>query len=294
MGLIRGGLVVIVSIILFLFLISGNLFYTLNKSLEYEKIQENVLPEISTTLENNLNITQDLDEKYSDIKEYCENKTLYQEKYNKTFENEFNLSCEEINLNATNSTRELTQNLIEKKFNETYYQNYDCKMFDCLKQGQPLVFISQHAKNYWKGLFIKNLWILFILLSLLILLVEKKLNALIIGGIIGILSSIPFFYFNPILNILAKPIILSEQMLTKNTNILTQITETLFRIISSSAFGVGLFVLIVSIIILIFVIPLKIWKATIGKNQPLISPEFKEKIKKWFSRDKSENKTQII
>lgn len=173
MGFIRGGLLIIVSILLFFSLLIGNASLTLTSSLEYE----NVKSELSSSLEE---LTG---------REYCQGNQTYTVTY-KGYEIE--VPCEIL--------LQMPEPILEEVFNDSiekiYYSEYDCNFWDCFeKTNNPLFLISQKAKDYWKRTFFISLLASLILIILTILLIEKKINLPILTGILIIMSSLPLLIF---------------------------------------------------------------------------------------------------
>lgn len=176
MGFIRGGLLIIVSILLFFSLLIGNASLTLTSSLEYE----NVKSELSSSFEN---LTE---------REYCQGNQTYTVTY-KGYEIE--VPCEILPQTSEPILEEVFNNSIE----EIYYSQYDCNFWDCFeKTNNPLFLISQKAKDYWKETFFISLLVSLILIILTILLMEKKINLPILTGILIIMSSLPLLIFRGI------------------------------------------------------------------------------------------------
>ncbi len=72
MGVIRGGLLVFVSVLLFLVLLVGNTFLTLSLSLNYNNIQTEFVSSIGEVIENEINLDGLIEENYYMMELYCE------------------------------------------------------------------------------------------------------------------------------------------------------------------------------------------------------------------------------
>ena len=78
-----------------------------------------------------------------------------------------------------------------------YYKEYRCGLFDCsLESLSPLVYVSQHSKNYWSQWFYYSLFASLILIALMFLLMEKKKNIFINVGMLMMISSLPLLFLN--------------------------------------------------------------------------------------------------
>jgi len=185
MGFIRGSVVFILTVLLFIALFLGNIFLTLNWSLDYNNVQPYL-----KNLTNNL--AKDSGSKALLLQEYNSKRIICSEKIsiNLTFEgNQIQIPCDIINKDA-----KLT---IDYVINETipkiYYKSYKCKFLDCLKtENQPLVLISEKGKEYWGDKFYSVFLISLIIFALLFLFVKEKHSSFILAGTMIIFSAIPF------------------------------------------------------------------------------------------------------
>jgi hypothetical protein len=187
MGLIRGGAVVIVSILLLVsFLITASIL-TLSSSLKYENIKDGLSPIIKETIEQELGGGLPIENNLSMIEQYCKNNSEFifsESGYVIT------IPCE----TAKQGSDAIIEKGINDMINESYYKNYDCSFFDCLqKPGAPFSLVSQGAYEYWKSKFYLALILSIILIVALFLLVENKSNAFILSGALLIVSSLPLF-----------------------------------------------------------------------------------------------------
>ena len=77
MGLIRGGLLTIVSAILFLSFFAGNAFLTLTWSLEYDTIQPELTSVIKDTIGSKMNLDEVMNENFEAMQLYCQNNSEF-------------------------------------------------------------------------------------------------------------------------------------------------------------------------------------------------------------------------
>lgn len=203
MGFIKGGLLVIICIFLFIILFLGNVFFVLSLSLNYENVQEELGPILQNLTENKLNITmgdfnltEEMEEAREFMMEHCQNETSY------VFARggyTFVLPCdllEEMDEDPQSLINQGMENIVE----QIYYDDYDCKFWNCFqKTGLPLFLISEKAKNYWQDKFYFTLIAFAVLVILIFFLVEHKQNTLIIVGSIMVLSSLPLLKLEKII-----------------------------------------------------------------------------------------------
>src|SRR3989344_9484351 len=147
MGLIRGGLFVIASVLLFIALLVGNLFLTLNKSLEYENIQEKLPSLIRSYAEEQFRLTATINREFPTINAYCQNNSEYVfNEYGRTFI----VPCGIV----SQGPELIVENEINRFVEETYYKDYNCNFWNCFKETEiPFFLVSEKAKNYWNEKF---------------------------------------------------------------------------------------------------------------------------------------------
>ena len=207
MGFIRGGLVVLVSSLLFLAIFSAGIFLTLSYSLEYKSVQPQLASISKSFITGNavsqINLNELLAEKNKLFQEYCKNNSEYVFSYEgKTFV----IPCEL----AKKTEGEIVDYGINYLINTTYYKERNCAFFDCLKKGDFMVLISEKAKNYWREKFYFALTASVILIVLLFFLLEKKSTLPIMTGSMLIISAILLMKLKEIILILINFLLSSE------------------------------------------------------------------------------------
>lgn len=207
MGFIRGGLLIMACILLFIIFLLGNVFFVLSLSLGYENVQKEIGPILQNLTEDKLNITvgdfnltKEMEEAREFMREHCQNETSYvfaEGGYT------FVLPCdllEKIDEDPQSLIDQGMENIIE----QVYYDEYDCKFWNCFQEtGLPLFLISEKAKNYWQEKFYFTLIAFAVLVVLIFFLVEHKQNTLIVVGSILTLSSLPLLKFEKIIGSIA-------------------------------------------------------------------------------------------
>ena len=143
MGFIRGSLLVIVCILLFIVLLLSGIFLTLSLSLKYENVQEGL---VSVTkgltddkfglIEEGFNLTERMNEAREFMREHCQNETSY------VFAGggyTFVLPCyilEELDENPRALIDQGMENIVE----QVYYDDYNCKFWNCFQETGFLFF----------------------------------------------------------------------------------------------------------------------------------------------------------
>lgn len=192
MGVFRGGLLVIVGILLFLTLLLGNVLLVLSMSLQYDNVRDALVPfaqgfveDKSNLIMGDFNLTEEMEEAREVMQEYCQNNTEYvfsEEGY--TFE----LPCELVN----ETPETFFEAGIETMVEQIYYKEYDCGFWDCFGEEEiPFFLISEKAKDYWKGKFYLALLTSLVLVVLIFFLVVQKQNFPILFGSLLAISSFP-------------------------------------------------------------------------------------------------------
>jgi hypothetical protein len=207
MGFIRGGLLIIVGILLFLSLLLGSIFLILSWSLQYENVQEelsSVIKELTEDkfglIEESFNLTEEMEEAREFMDEHCQNESSYvfaEGGYT------FVIPCDILE-EVEESPSALVDQGIENIIEQIYYDDYDCKFWNCFEEtGLPLFLVSEKAKNYWQDKFYFTLIAFAVMVVLIFFLVEHKQNTLIIVGSIMALSSLPLLKLEKIIGSIA-------------------------------------------------------------------------------------------
>lgn len=262
MGFIRGSLLILVSVTLFLSLFALNLSGILSSSLNYNNFEKEVVPIAGDFLKDNVGITNYVQTISPQIKLYCQNNSEYvfsQQDYT------FDIPCSVALQGEDAIIKESTKDLIHG----IYYKEYNCNFFDCIKQTQsPLFLVSEKTYNYCTNKFYLILLVSFLLFIGVFLLAKKKTNALILSGILVILPSLAFVNIEFLLSLIPNPMI-----------------SQFVGVFLSQAFAFSIRVLIAGILLVIFGIILKIFRVGFWISELI------EKMKKSKTSVKKETKT---
>jgi len=186
MGVIRGLLVVVGSVLLFLSLLSVTFFWVSSSSLNYENLQDSAPSVIMDFLEE-VNVTSIIDSNYNLIQTYCNSSYANSNYVFKEGNYTFDIPCESVSQGRDTMVQEGVKNILYK----IYYTEYNCNFFDCLKVS-PFFLISERAYNYLDAKFYFFLFVSFILIIALFLFIEKKTNTFILTGSLMIISALIF------------------------------------------------------------------------------------------------------
>jgi len=227
MGIIRGGLFVVLSVLFFTSLLIGNTLLTLNLSLDYETIKPEITFVVKELIEKESSFENVIDEVYPAMELYCQNNSEF------VFSEQgqtFVISCEAISQGKDSIIEEGINNAVEN----IYYKEYDCDFWNCLgEQELPLFLISEKAKNYWQTKFCYVFLISLILIVLMFIFISSKTNLPLVIGSLLIVSSLPFMKLKSIISYFS------------DNNLFE-----LFAIFFSKSYFVFLIVLVIGIIIL--------------------------------------------
>lgn len=202
MGAIRGVLLVFVCVFLFLSLLIGNVFWTLNLSLDYN----NVKPEMSAIFDGTFedqNLETVVEDNFEIMKSHCQTGNEYMFNYDNSGYI-FTLPCTVVLEGSDAVVNYIVNDFVE----EFYYKDYDCDFIDCFEKVGPFFLVSQKAKNYWSHNAYLFLISSLILVVLLFLLTEKKLNTFIITGVLLIIASLPFAKLDLIFSFFSDKLVL--------------------------------------------------------------------------------------
>ena len=185
MGIIRGGLLSIVVVLLFLSLLAGGLLLTLSMSLSYANVKPQLSSVIKGAIEKELVTQEDRSEKFNSIARSCEDKSeavLTEQGFTLT------IPCNLVSQGLDSIIDYSADSLVE----QIYYGSYDCGFWNCfVVTGQPFFLVSEKAKDYWTVRFYIALTIFVVLAVLAFLLIGRKTSFPILLGILAIISGLP-------------------------------------------------------------------------------------------------------
>lgn len=195
MGAIRGGGLVIVSVLFLLVLFACGITLALSNSLQYDNVRSGAVGVVNNLL-GETNFSNGINSNMGKMSSLCVNYSEYVFKEPNT--NEVMV----IPCSVVNSGNEAVMNYTINSFVETvYYKEYNCDFWKCLSEsGTPLVFISEKAQNYWGKIFYFLLIISVVLFILMLLIGEKRSNVFILGGGLVILSTLPLLKLEIVFN----------------------------------------------------------------------------------------------
>lgn len=194
MSFLRGGLIFLISLILFFSLFFSNVFLNLSWSLEYDTLEPNLI-QVTNKFINKTGVGEEISMAVTAMEFYCMTHSNY------VFMEEnigVEVPCEIVDSGPNSSTDYIVKYLI----NKVYYDNYNCEFWSCVKESQiPFVLISEKAKDYWYDKFKLAIYVSLIAFALSFILVRKKSNAFINVGILTIAAAILFKQFDWVLKI---------------------------------------------------------------------------------------------
>ena len=248
MGFIRGGLLVIVSLLFFICLLVMNSLMVITFSLDYDNIKTELVPVVKETLKEQINVSSIIsNEQYPLMQQYCENLSATGDYVFNIEGYTFAVKCSTLSNGAEAVVNEAIDNFVY----EQYYKQYDCEFVDCFKQQQtiPLFLISEHSKNYFQGKFYYSLLAVLILFGLMFLLIENKTNLPLVTGSLVILSSLLFAKLENVVRWLI------EKIMTLPINIADSLK--FFNLIFIQSYKVFLIILIIGIVLVVAGVILK-------------------------------------
>lgn len=262
MGIIKGVLLTIVSVLLIIsFFLTGGLF-TLSGSLEYENIQGELVPIVVESLDVEGAFSNGINDNYALIADQCSNKTevVFGEGPEALI-----VSCEVV-LQGPDA---IFDDMVMTTVDRTYYAEYDCNFLDCFDKysGEPYFLVSDHSHDYFSSKKFLFLVITLILFACAVFLSEVKSSGFILGGVLLIIASLPFAKLEWFLSLFA-----AVEML--------QFFSFMFMKASSvfwSSLFIGLFLIIVGVVWKLFATGFKI-NSLIEKFKSYRSEKASEKL----------------
>ena len=202
MGVIRGTALFLLSSILVVSLLIGNIALTMYISVGSENFREKIVDDIASVLKNQTTADESIKEALPGLEEQCAGKSEITINYG-----EFNATIECDNLEGSVDAV-IKQSITEIIDEETSSKTCDSPL-SCFSKYKGLLF-SDAAKDYWKGVFILFLFISLALIGGMFFFAETKADLPVSVGFLVAFSSLPFIVINFMLpyfnNGLLKPI----------------------------------------------------------------------------------------
>jgi hypothetical protein len=192
MGFIRGGLILILSIVALGFLLLLGLSFVISSSLSYDNVNKVLTPIVVGMINQKVNLNQTISSNYIFIQKQCENNTefVYSDPANSDLV--LVVPCEVVKKGPD----EFVRHGLEYVINQTYYKEYNCKFFNCFKEtsfnGLPVFLVSKHTKDYFNNRLYVSFIVLAILFVAILFISEKKGGCLKIFGVLFLIASLPF------------------------------------------------------------------------------------------------------
>jgi len=255
MGALKGGLLVILSVLLFLILLVGSLCMTLSLSLNYSVVEKEVNLAVKEILNKEVNLLSVITTSLPIMQFACQTNSVFNLS-SLVPETNFplpSIPCEIISLGAET----IMDYGINKTVESIYYQDYDCEFWDCFEQSDtPLFLISKTAKDYWSNCVYVAIIISILLVGLMFFLIKNKTNLPILVGSLLAVSSLPFMKFDILIKFLIKPVLYVVSLssfIDVVSSFFTQAHSVFLRV-----FIFGLILIIIGIILRVFHIGFKI------------------------------------
>jgi hypothetical protein len=242
MGFIRGVLLVIASVLLFLSFLVGNVFLTLSLSLDYDNVHPELVSVVRDMAEDKLNLEQEIEEKFESMELYCENDSEFVFSYEPG--QVFVIPCDIVSQGSDAVIEYGINSFVE----EIYYKDYDCDFWDCLGETEiPFFLVSEKARDYWNNKFCFLLIVSVILIALMFFLVEQKSHLFFVVGSLLAISALPFMKINWALSFLDAPFL---QFFT--------IFFVKAYIVFLISFSLGILLLVIGLVLKLFEVGFKI------------------------------------
>jgi len=270
MGFIRGSLLVIVTILLFLSLFIGNIFLTLSLSLHYDNVGPELVSSTKDIFESQLDLESLIGKQLKPMELSCQ---THSEFVFTEMGNTFIIPCDII----SQGSEVIIDYAIESIVEQIYYAEYGCEFWDCLeKTGSPSFLTSEKAKNYWNTKFYFLLMISIAMIVLMFFLIVKKTSLPILVGSLLIISSLPLMKLESFIGMLINPAL----SIAGFSDAISISLLSIFPIFFSQSRVVFLIMSISGIILLCLGIILKLFKVGLKISNFLFQMNKKKNLKK--------------
>jgi len=172
MGVLRGSGIVIVSVLLFLSILVAGICVSISLSLNYENVQ----PIAYEIVENQIGGQSIVDELTPYLDVFCKTNTEIVHNFDGYI---FVYPCSVVQEGYDS----IIDYSVDYLLSDFYYKDYDCSFVKCFEESDvPLFLVSDYARNFWKSLFFKALVLSLLLSCLIVLLMERRINSLLLIG----------------------------------------------------------------------------------------------------------------
>ena len=188
MSIIRGAALFLLSSILVISLLIGNIALTMYISVGSENFKEKIVDDIASVLKNQTTADESIKEALPGLEEQCAGKneiTINYGDFNST------VQCDKIDESADLLIKESIRNALDK---ESSTEKCDSPI-NCFSKYKSL-FFSETAKDYWKKMFISSLFASFALIVGMFFFAENKIDLPVSVGLLIAFSSLPFMAIN--------------------------------------------------------------------------------------------------
>jgi len=249
MGAIRGILLVVVSVLLFVVLLGGNVLWTLDKSLDYETIKPELVFVIKEAIENEINLSEVVEEEFGEMEEYCLDNPVYvfsDEEFGQVFE----IECDVVAQGSDAVVDSAIESFVEKIYSgQIESKDVSSVLEEVNTESKQPMFDFVKLKNSVHSYFYIAWVVALVLFVLVFFLVEVKSNAFILSGSLLAISSLPLIKIEQFLSLI--PFEFGEFLIVFFSE-----ANTVFLI----SFITGLVVLIIGVVMKFFGIGFKIFE----------------------------------
>ena len=249
MGAIRGILLVVVSVLLFVVLLGGNVLWTLDKSLDYETIKPELVFVIKEAIENEINLSEVVEEEFGEMEEYCLDNPVYvfsDEEFGQVFE----IECDVVAQGSDAVVDSAIESFVEKIYSgQIESKDVSSVLEEVNTESKQPMFDFVKLKNSVHSYFYIAWVAALVLFVLVFFLVEVKSNAFILSGSLLAISSLPLIKIEQFLSLI--PFEFGEFLIVFFSE-----ANTVFLI----SFITGLVVLIIGVVMKFFGIGFKIFE----------------------------------
>ena len=237
MGVLRGSGIVIVSVLLFVSILIGGISLSMGLSLSYDNVQPQIHSLVAGIVEDSIGAESITNQLTPYLETFCLENTeiVYNfEGYTMVY------PCSVVEEGHDS----ILNHSVDYLVSDFYYKDYDCAFTECFGESDiPLFLVSNHAKNFWQSLFFKALIASLVLAGLIVLLLENRINSLllvgclVLGGSLVVLASKKIGVF--IAGVFLSP--LSSAFSDGNSELLSKVVSIFF--LESSQVFLWMFIL---------------------------------------------------
>lgn len=196
MGVIRGGLFVLASVLFLIAVLILGVLMTVSNSLEKQNVKENIGKIVAEQLSQKIDVNGAINQARPYLEMYCQNNSYFYLDASQagldmgvSYPLSINISCDK----ALNGSDVIIGEVVDEGIEQLYNKDYQCTFLNCLEsESDAFYFFSLDFKNYLDAKYYFVFIAVIVLFVLMFLFSRSKSNAFLVAGVMTFLVSLLF------------------------------------------------------------------------------------------------------